>query len=155
MLIAPPKLSDSTHLLLGFYFLQTFCMTPTASNVVFFATRGVAAAGSGLMGIYASNVFQARVRSLATGLCAAAYRLGILTAPYVGQILLQNRSVLLAILTFALVAICSAVGSIVLPRMRVLHTVRDLNYLCLLFQELKAAYLTKVFQHFSEAVIGH
>ncbi|KAL5968105.1 putative transporter SVOPL [Taenia solium] len=112
-----------TFLLTGILlFVQVFCMTPTASNVVFFVTRGVAAAGSGLMGIYASNVFQARVRSLATGLCAAAYRLGILTAPYVGQILLQDRSVLLAILTFALVAIGSAVGSIVLPRMRALHT---------------------------------
>ncbi|CUT98761.1 synaptic vesicle 2 protein [Echinococcus multilocularis] len=103
-------------------FVQTFCMTPTASNVVFFVTRGVAAAGSGLMGIYASNIFQARVRSLATGLCAAAYRLGILTAPYVGQILLQDRSDLLAILTFALVAVGSAIGSIVLPRMRALYT---------------------------------
>ncbi|VDK20823.1 unnamed protein product [Taenia asiatica] len=112
-----------TFLLTGILlFVQTFCMTPTASNVVFFVTRGVAAAGSGLMGIYASNIFQARVRSLASGLCAAAYRLGILTAPYVGQILLQDRSVLLAILTFALVAIGSAVVSIVLPRMRALHT---------------------------------
>ncbi|VDM19336.1 unnamed protein product [Hydatigera taeniaeformis] len=106
-------------------FVQTFCMASTVSNVVFFATRGVAAAGSGLMGIYASNIFQARVRSLASGLCAAAYRLGILTAPYVGQILLQDRSVLLAILTFTLVAIGSAIGSIILPRMRALRTVRN------------------------------
>ena len=99
-------------------------MPSTISNVLFFITRAVSAAGNGLTGIYASNVFQTRVRSLASGLCAAAFRLGILTAPYVGQILLQDRSEQIAILTFALVGVGGALGSLALPKTRARYTVR-------------------------------
>lgn len=106
---------------------KSFCMPALAYNIIFFVTRGVASAGNGLIGIYSSNIYQARVRSLASGLCAAAFRLGILTAPYVGQVLLQNRSTLVAILTFAAVAIAGAIGSLLLPKLRVLHTVSYLE----------------------------
>lgn len=108
-------------------------MPATVSNVLFFITRGVSAAGNGLTGIYASNVFQTRVRSLASGLCAAAYRLGILTAPYVGQILLQDRSALLAILTFALVAVAGALGSLILPKTRAPYSVRKYSPTLLMY----------------------
>lgn len=106
-----------------FYHWQTFCMPSSASNILFFVTRGVAAAGNGLIGIYSSNIYQARVRSLASGLCAAAFRLGILTAPYVGQVLLQDRSTVIAIATFAGVAIIGAISSILLPKLRAPYSV--------------------------------
>ncbi|KAM7536549.1 hypothetical protein Aperf_G00000088036 [Anoplocephala perfoliata] len=101
---------------------RSFCMPASIHNIFFFAARGVAAAGNGLIGIYSSNIYQARVRSLATGLCAAAFRLGILAAPYVGQVLLQDRSTLEAIMTFVGIAIVGAIGSLLLPKLRVMHT---------------------------------
>ncbi|VDO15861.1 unnamed protein product [Rodentolepis nana] len=97
-------------------------MPSSASNILFFVTRGVAAAGNGLIGIYASNIYQARVRSLSSGLCAAAFRLGILTAPYVGQVLLQDRSTIVATATFAGVAIVGSISSMLLPKLRAPYT---------------------------------
>ncbi|VDD84056.1 unnamed protein product [Mesocestoides corti] len=93
-------------------------MPPTAANAVFFAIRAAAAAGCGITGLYTSNVYQSRVRSLATGLCAAAFRLGILAAPYLGQVFLQQRSALAAILLFALTALFGAAFAVCLPRVR-------------------------------------
>ncbi len=93
-------------------------MPATVMNIIFFGIRAVAAAGCGITGIYASSVFQARVRSLTSGLCATAFRLGILTAPYLGQVFLQQQSALVAILLFALAAIIGGAFSIFLPKLR-------------------------------------
>lgn len=91
-------------------------MPQTATNIIFFAIRAVAAAGCGITGIYTSSAYQARVRSLTSGLCAATFRLGILTAPYLGQVFLQAQSALVAILLFALAAILGALLAFLLPR---------------------------------------
>ncbi|KAL7057772.1 hypothetical protein AAHC03_016434 [Spirometra sp. Aus1] len=99
-----------------FLFVEAFCLPNTVMNLIFFVTRAVASAGYSLTNIYTSSAFQARVRSLVSGLGAAAYRLGILTAPYLGQVFLQQRSALIAILLFSLSALLGALLTPCLPR---------------------------------------
>jgi len=101
-------------------FIETFCMPPIVMNIGFFAIRAVSAAGYGMTGIYASSVYQSRVRSLTIGLCAMAFRLGILAAPYLGSVFLQQHSALHVILLFSLSGILGAILSVGLPKPRIL-----------------------------------
>ncbi|KAF7257908.1 hypothetical protein EG68_04393 [Paragonimus skrjabini miyazakii] len=96
-------------------FVEAFCMPPNALRVIFFATRAVAAAGNNATAIYLTGLYSPRIRSLAYGVMSTFYRIGVLTAPYLGQVFLQRVSVLGAILIFSSLALMGFSLSVFLP----------------------------------------
>ncbi|KAF8562126.1 hypothetical protein P879_06678 [Paragonimus westermani] len=96
-------------------FVEAFCMPPNALRVIFFATRAVAAAGNNATAIYLTGLYSPRIRSLAYGVMSTFYRIGVLTAPYLGQVFLQRVSVLGSILIFSSLALVGFSLSLFLP----------------------------------------
>ncbi|THD21816.1 Synaptic vesicle 2 protein [Fasciola hepatica] len=96
-------------------FIEAFCMPPKALRVVFFATRAVAAAGNNATTIYLTGLYAPHVRSFAFGVMSTFYRIGVLTAPFLGQVFLQRISALGAVLIFSSLAVLGFVLSVLLP----------------------------------------
>ncbi|VDP80843.1 unnamed protein product [Echinostoma caproni] len=90
-------------------------MPPKALRVVFFATRAVAAAGNNATTIYLTGLYAPHVRSFAFGVMSTFYRVGVLTAPFLGQVFLQRVSALGAVLVFSSLAVLGFIFSILLP----------------------------------------
>lgn len=90
-------------------------MPPKALRVVFFATRAVAAAGNNATTIYLTGLYAPHVRSFAFGVMSTFYRIGVLTAPFLGQVFLQRVSALGAVLIFCSLAVMGFVLSVLLP----------------------------------------
>uniref|UniRef100_A0A3Q0KLZ6 Putative sugar transporter n=1 Tax=Schistosoma mansoni TaxID=6183 RepID=A0A3Q0KLZ6_SCHMA len=96
-------------------FIEAFCMPSNLLRFFFFATRAVASAGNNATAIYITGLYAPRIRSFVFGVMSTCFRIGVLTAPYLGQVFLQRVSALGAVLIFSAIALIGFVFSIFLP----------------------------------------
>ncbi|TGZ59799.1 hypothetical protein CRM22_008867 [Opisthorchis felineus] len=96
-------------------FIEAFCLPPSAMRILFLITRAVASAGYNSTTIYLTGLYSPQIRSLAYGVMSTFYRIGVLTAPYLGQVFLHRVSALGAVLIFSSLAILGFVWSLFLP----------------------------------------
>nr|QQY02547.1 synaptic vesicle glycoprotein 2 [Cryptocotyle lingua] len=96
-------------------FIEAFCLPSNALRVLFLITRAVASAGYNSTTIYLTGLYSPQIRSLAYGVMSTFYRIGVLTAPYLGQVFLHRVSALGAVLIFSGLAIIGFIWSLFLP----------------------------------------
>ncbi|OON15623.1 hypothetical protein X801_08570 [Opisthorchis viverrini] len=96
-------------------FLFAFCLPSSVMRILFLITRAVASAGYNSTTIYLTGLYSPQIRSLAYGVMSTFYRIGVLTAPYLGQVFLHRVSALGAVLIFSSLAILGFVWSLFLP----------------------------------------
>ncbi|XP_018654875.1 putative sugar transporter [Schistosoma mansoni] len=106
---------SSKHYSLSNYLSIAFCMPSNLLRFFFFATRAVASAGNNATAIYITGLYAPRIRSFVFGVMSTCFRIGVLTAPYLGQVFLQRVSALGAVLIFSAIALIGFVFSIFLP----------------------------------------
>ncbi|VEL27536.1 unnamed protein product [Protopolystoma xenopodis] len=96
-------------------------------KVVFFAARAFASAGENSVNIFITDVFGPSIRSLTYGMLCAVYRIGVIAAPYLGQVYLHRVSDLGAVLIFSGIAFLGTLISLLLPLEQMSMSTREMS----------------------------
>ncbi|XP_036374339.1 putative transporter SVOPL [Megalops cyprinoides] len=97
-----------------FFMLLLVCTTMFGFTVLLFLLRSLVSMNFNVVYIYTAEVYPTAVRSIGMGFCTSFSRIGGMIAPFIAQVLM-SRSVVLALLPFALSCFLCAVGALLLP----------------------------------------
>ncbi|XP_030627536.1 putative transporter SVOPL [Chanos chanos] len=97
-----------------FFMLVNVCTTMFGFTVLLFLLRSIVSMNFNVVYIYTAEVYPTAVRSIGMGFCTSFSRVGGMIAPFIAQVLM-SKSVVLALLPFALCAILCSIDSILLP----------------------------------------
>uniref|UniRef100_A0A8C9RDA8 SVOP-like n=1 Tax=Scleropages formosus TaxID=113540 RepID=A0A8C9RDA8_SCLFO len=97
-----------------FFMLVNICTSMVGFTVLLFLLRSLVSMNFNVVYIYTAEVYPTVVRSLGMGFCTSFSRIGGMIAPFIAQVLM-SKSVVLALMPFAVACVVCAVGIALLP----------------------------------------
>lgn len=107
-------IGDSFFLVAVLFAVLLLCVGRVGETVIFFIARGASSGYFQGTYLYTNEVYPARVRATAMGVCSSVARVGLILTPLVAQ-LLFNRSIKAAMGTYAAVSAVAVVAVKLIP----------------------------------------